>query len=520
MSGIAEHYGVIGVLVVNETVDCGGIVYLRYDPAARETTKWDDSSVAAFNDALAAVVATVKQELPVRECRFYSIDWQQATTNTNIKFEGRSLTLAAALAICSYHGKFPLGHVLCTGDLSQDGRVLPVDPQGLEKKLLFVNEIVASPFKVLLIPAGMEKLPMEPPHLKIHQVETLEQALKEVGPQDAPIRFADPTALSADPTAAHQKSLIDMARVALTGGDFAEAIRIYDKILEQDSRNAEVWFQKGMALLKLLGKDCETAEAVLSVAAHLSGKNSRPAGREVRQQIVSKAGACLSESIKINPGCRTDLAQTVSLAWERLTGEYVPRLQESLKLAGAPEDIRTLEQIVMNINKIILALRQQTKWITSPGLMERLQRDWEEIKHKAEMRLKTLREIESEINIALSINRLSKSVSGDGSDLPPNLWLYGWIFIFSCCIIFATVNSGIHMFSSILGLLIALSGLIYLQSKAADRSPAEPPDTSSLWMNYGKKRGIDFAMAPSGGPISKLNDMSNHLSKVFTTWPP
>ncbi len=121
MSGLADQVGILGVLVVNEETKKGDLIYLRFDPGARETTVWSQSCQAAFNDARAATASILQTTLPAQN-RFYAIDWQQLTTKSNVYIEGRSLTLAAALAMASYYCRFPIGHVLCTGDLSQDGR--------------------------------------------------------------------------------------------------------------------------------------------------------------------------------------------------------------------------------------------------------------------------------------------------------------------------------------------------------------------------------------------------------------
>src|SRR3989338_8495204 len=111
MSGVAGQHGILGVLVVNEETHKGDIIYLRFDPGARETTAWSDSCMAAFNDARAA--------------------------------------LAAVLAMASYYCQIPLGHVLCTGDLAQDGRVLPIDRDGMKLKLQFLNAPSAGAFSEL-----------------------------------------------------------------------------------------------------------------------------------------------------------------------------------------------------------------------------------------------------------------------------------------------------------------------------------------------------------------------------------
>ncbi|MBI4178101.1 hypothetical protein HY522_01590 [bacterium] len=507
--GIATHPGVIGVLAVNGQSDSGDVVYLRYDPAARETTKWNESCMAAFNDALAAVAAAVEYNLPVRESRFYAVDWQQVTTKTNIEFEGRSLTLAAALAIASYYGKFPLGHVLCTGDLSQDGRVLAVDPEGLEKKLQFVaNGIVASQFRVLMIPASRETPLPDPAGFEIHRVKTLRQALKELGPDNFLIRPLGVNVSLNESAPGQQKSLLHMARVALAGGDVGEAIRIYDRLLGEDSRNAEAWFQKGLAILKLGGGDGYKPESLIAVATHLSLKNHRPMFMDPAQLIIAKAGVCLQEGMRINADYRSALMMMVSASWERLTGTYSAGIQEAVRLAVAPEDIKCLTRAIQSIDKILNAMRHQHKWLDPPSLLERLQKTWADVKEQAMARLKTLKVIEVDIKLALATGRLTKTLAGNASDLL-RIGIYLGVFIFACYIFFVPLDGLLP----ISGALVLLGGLLlglYLHSHAKNQQPPGP-DPVKLWIKHGKKRGIEFdAVSPSGVTLPELNELLSY----------
>lgn len=506
---IAGHFGVIGVMVVNEQTDMGDLVYLRYDPAARETTQWTESCRAAFNDALAAVVATVEFELPIQECRFYAIDWQQVTTKTDISFEGRSLTLAAALAIASYYGKFPLGHVLCTGDLSQDGRVLPVDGSGLVKKLKYINEIVASQFKTLVLPGGKENLSVEPKNVKIHRIDTLKQALKELRPKDLPIQTSKDKAKSDDEQASHQKSLMDMARVAMAGGDFNEAIRIFDKVLEIDSHHAEAWYQKGMALIKMSGREDEWSEAMAALAGRWNIDEQDADEQDQKLKVVSKACACLKEAVSIYSDYRNDVAREVSAGWDRLSDCHVPKIQEALKSAVAPEDIKILQKVGANLEHILTAIKRQHVWIDSPAQFERLQMTWNEVKQLSAARLKTLREIESDTKLEMALRRSSKSSSGDLGDIPKYV-LYGGIFIFACYIFFIPFKSMIAVLGAII-LLVGLLLLAYFQFSSKSQA-GESPDMVKIWIKHGNKRGIEFGGIP--GSENLLAEMSDTLEQM------
>ncbi len=177
MTGIDDQPGVVGALVVDTQHDQGGIIYLRYDPASDQTTEWDVTCRAAFNDARAAVNSLLKplgSSLPEeRESRFYAIDWRKLQAKTNVLIEGRSLTLAAALAMISYHTRLPLARVLCTGDLSQDGRVLPVLQEGYQKKLEYLRGAAISGFGDLILPQQLDPPNLPEGVVKVHRIAHL-----------------------------------------------------------------------------------------------------------------------------------------------------------------------------------------------------------------------------------------------------------------------------------------------------------------------------------------------------------
>lgn len=475
--------------MVNEETHKGDIIYLRFDPGARETTAWSDSCMAAFNDARAALAAVLQTPLPTRS-GFYAIDWQRVTTKSNVYIEGRSLTLAAALAMASYYCQIPLGHVLCTGDLAQDGRVLPIDRDGMKLKLQFLNAPSAGAFSELVIPGDGGESEIHMARIKVHCVKTLRQTLEQIA-ASYPLEINLPdTALSSDPqdAALLAASLLNRARVDLRGNDPAAAIDKCDRILNLDSRNAEAWYLKGVACLRTQCTEMDLPLALLPIAVRWD----RPLDHQDRNRTVT-ARACLQEAARLSSECRDRLAGGVSRALSIASYECAGKVKDSLPAAGRPGHLETLQKMVMEMAAVGSILSTQGSWFSSGQEFDALVRNWTEACDKAADRLKQIRAVERDVRVDLALSRLAALRPSS----PGHFWrglLYAGFTALALLIValdpdfFLPVEFILPAVTAILAIAILSAGW-HLLTYQPPRSVRRLLD--ALWAKHAKKRGIE-----------------------------